>query len=120
MLNDHEARITKLEAEVKRLSDLVSKFTIGGVGGDVNITVESGVQGMSITTEEIGNDFAVTVKDVQGMTVATGEVGNDLAVSVNSAGGMTLETGEVGNDVSIRTDRGSIVVNTGTVGGKVG
>lgn len=94
-----EARVARLEAEVKRLSEFVGKFTIDDVEGDVNISVMGSVQGMSVTTNDVNGDVAVSMQSAQGVSVGCGDVSGDVAAS---------------------TGNGSMVVNTGDVGGEVG
>lgn len=120
MSNDLEERITKLEAEVERLSELVGRFEIGEVHGNLAITVQAGVQDLTVDTGQIGGDVAVTTKDVQSMVLDMGDIGNDVSVSANSVGEAHLDSGDVGNDVSVHTGSGSVTVNTGDVGGTAG
>ncbi len=102
MSEELQTRMAALEAEVKRLRDLVESIKIEDVQGDISITFSREANGMSVSVGDIEGDFAMGfAAGSSGLALKAGDVSGDFAIGVTGpVDGADIRIGDVGGDVS--------------------
>lgn len=106
MSDSVEARVDALEAEVKRLKELVESIKIGDVNGDVSVQVSAPSANLSLYVGDVDGDTVITTHGpVSGLTLNTGDLEEDLAVVTSGAiDSVSIRTGDVQGDVICKSD----------------
>ncbi len=97
-----ETRIAALEAEVKRLKEMVETITIDEVDGDVSIAFGGPADSVSVFFGDVEGDVSVGLAaGANGLQMHSGDVDGDIGVGITgAANGIEITTGNVEGDVS--------------------
>ena len=96
------SRIEALEAEVKRLRELVESIKIEDVEGDVSIHFGASADGVSIFVGDVEGDVSTGVSaGANGLKLNAGDIEGDLAIGITGpVNGAVINTGDVNGDIS--------------------
>ncbi len=101
-----ETRIDALEAEVRRLKELVEPIKIGDVKGNVSVQITAPSANLSLYVGDVDGDTTVTTHgSVSGLAVNAGDLEEDLAVVTSGAmENVSIKAGDVQGDVICRSE----------------
>ena len=108
-----ESRIEALEAEVKRLRDLVESIKIEDVEGDLSIAFSGPADGVSVFVGDVEGDVSTGISaGANGLKVNAGDIEGDIAIGITGpVNGAVINTGDVNGGISC--SGGQVEVKTG-------
>jgi len=113
MSENLESRIEALEAEVKRLRELVESIKIEDVEGDLSIAFSASADNVSIFVGDVEGDVSTGISaGANGLSVNAGDIGGDLCFAVTGpVNGVGVNAGDVGGDIAC--SGGQVAVKAG-------
>jgi len=121
MTAEDEARIARLEDEVRELRKLLQSLSLGPVDNDLVLHLEGQIAEFNISLGNVANNATFTVEDggkANEINTSMANVGNNMDITAGALTGK-VETGPIGNNLDITTGGGTVTVQSGDVAGGI-